>query len=148
VISPGSYIVDASVAFKWYLVEEDNEIAGRILLAAQRKEVSLFAPDLLAIEVANIAWKRYRRDELSAEEACGVADDILGAPIAYIGSETLLHHATDLATRFGCTVYDSLYLALAEAYDAVLVTADRRLCEKVPAERRAGRVRLLEEIGE
>ena len=144
--NPRSWIVDASVAFKWYLMEEHEEIAGRLLLAAQRSELYLFAPELLAIEVSNIAWKRHRRGDLTAEEACSIADEILTAPVAYVGSETLLRRATELATTFGNTVYDSLYLALAEAYDAVVITADRRLFEKVPEEGRGERVRMLQDF--
>jgi predicted nucleic acid-binding protein len=37
--------------------------------------------------------------------------------------------ACALAVRHGITTYDAHYLALAEAEDAVLVTADRRLAE-------------------
>lgn len=141
VIVAGSYVVDASVAFKWYLMEADEDRAGRLLLAAQRQELSLFAPDLLALEVANIAWKRYRRGDLSVEEACGVVDEILAAPVANIGSASVLRRATEIATTLSCTVYDSLYLALARTYDALLITGDRRLCEKAPE-----RVRLLRDL--
>jgi predicted nucleic acid-binding protein len=37
--------------------------------------------------------------------------------------------ALEAAARTGLTAYDAHYLALAEAEDAMLVTADRRLAE-------------------
>ncbi len=50
-----------------------------------------------------------------------------GDPFSRIVSSSLLcERAFDIAFTLGHPVYDCLYLACAEASDAVLVTADRR----------------------
>jgi hypothetical protein len=58
-----SFVVDASVAIKWFVDEPDSAQAAVLL------RHSLAAPDLLAPECANILWKKVTRAELSLEEA-------------------------------------------------------------------------------
>ena len=55
-------VVDASVAVKWLVEEEDSEAADRLL--EQRHE--LFAPRLMASEVGNALWRKVRMGELRA----------------------------------------------------------------------------------
>lgn len=139
-------VVDASVVVQWYMPEVDSDRAVALLEQAWRGERELLAPDLLFVEVANAAWKRVRRGGMSPEEAVEVARRVQTAPVSASGLVDLVPRATEIATAFDCTVYDSLYLALAEAYDATLITADRRLCEKVPEEWRAARIQMLTEV--
>jgi predicted nucleic acid-binding protein len=56
------YVVDASVAVKWYLPEPESDAAGRLL----DPEHDLIAPDLLFAEVGNALWKRWRRGEIGS----------------------------------------------------------------------------------
>ncbi len=143
---PSAYVVDASVAVKWYLPEEGQAQARALAVEAQEGRVQLVAPELLATEVANAAPKRQQRGELLPEEACRIAAVVQEAPLTFVDVPPLLIQATSIATRFDCTVYDSLYLALAEAYDAVLITAGSRMCEKVPEGVREKRIRLLSDF--
>ena len=137
-----TYVVDASVAVKWYLPEEGQEQARALAGQARDGRAQLMAPELLATEVANAAWKRQQRGELLPEEACEIAAEVQKAPLTFLEVRPLLLLATHLATTHGCTVYDALYLAVAEAYDTVVITADRGLGEKAPE-----RVRMLGEFG-
>ena len=59
------FVVDASVALKWFLPEPHEECAARL----RRAGSELGAPDLLHVEVANALWKRVRRGELTAARA-------------------------------------------------------------------------------
>jgi predicted nucleic acid-binding protein len=57
----------------------------------------------------------------------------------------LFWDAVALALRYGCSVYDSLYIALAERIDGRVVTADRRLVNLLAGTAAAGRVAPIEE---
>lgn len=48
-----SFVVDASVAIKWFVLEE-HTIESRLLLD---ENFELFAPHLLFTEYGNIVWK-------------------------------------------------------------------------------------------
>jgi predicted nucleic acid-binding protein len=114
-------VVDASVAVKSVLREEHEAVARRVL--SNRR---LLAPHLLWAEIGNTLWKRYRRREASVEEVRAMLADIRRLPVVTFAHWPLLPAAFDLAASLNRTVYDCLYLALAEARDSVMVTADRR----------------------
>jgi predicted nucleic acid-binding protein len=112
-------IIDASVALKWALPEAGSDRA-RDLLA---NEV-LAAPELLAIECANVLWAKARRKQISAADAQGALAGILAAPVTLLASAALTAQAQDLALALDHPAYDCLYLATAIAERATLVTAD------------------------
>ena len=119
------FVVDASVALKWFLPEADGECAARL----RREGTDLDAPDLLHAEVANALWKRVRRGELKVSTAGRIAAALSRLPIEVHPSRLLAGAALQIACATGLTVYDSLYVATALLTDGVLVTADRFLFE-------------------
>lgn len=130
-------VVDASVALKWVLPEPETERA-LALIESDR----LIAPDFLYLECANVLARDVRRGVLpvaAAEEALAA---LQGVALQVSPILDLIGPAYGLATALGQTVYDCLYLALAQAEGAVLVTADRRFAEAC-AERFADAVRLI-----
>lgn len=141
-------VIDASVAAKWYLPEQGSELAAALLDRAKRQEVTMLAPELLAIEVANAAWQRVRRGEMEADRALRMVRNVARVEISWANSLDLIEAAAVLALRYGCSIYDAIYLALAEAHDCRLITADRRLAEMVPEPWRERRVVLLSELAE
>jgi len=118
-------VVDASVALKWVVQEEDSHVAA--LLASRE----LAAPTLLLVECANVLWVKSRRGELTQEEAARRVTVLGGAPVEWVPSEVLLDDAVKLALRIAHPVYDCVYLALATRREQVLVTADRPFAEAV-----------------
>lgn len=116
-------VVDASIVVKWLLPELHSAPARRVL--AERND--LLAPDLLWAELGNVLWKKSRAGELTAEEARDLLRDLRRFPIRTIPSFGLIDPALDIATRFGRSVYDCLYLALAMSRRCQVVTSDRRL---------------------
>jgi predicted nucleic acid-binding protein len=139
------FVVDASVAIKWFVDEPDSAAAARLL----RQPLS--APDLLAPECANILWKKVARAELSLDEAEVISLALEGAAaITLHATRAYLARATRIACALGCPAYDCFYLALAQDLQRPLVTADRRLVNLVRAVRAAGFATLvvpLTEIG-
>jgi predicted nucleic acid-binding protein len=119
------YVVDASVAVKWFM-PEPYAGAARSLLRADRM---LLAPDLIRAEVGNVFWKRWRRGDLSAAEVDAALADFRRFPLVVYSAEPLIESAWAIARDSSLTVYGGLYAALATAQQAPLVTADRRLFE-------------------
>ncbi|GIX29081.1 MAG: hypothetical protein KatS3mg123_2962 [Burkholderiales bacterium] len=60
-----TWVVDASVAVKWF-VEEARSMAARTVLASAEP---IIAPDLIVPEVCNTAWKKAQRGEISWAQA-------------------------------------------------------------------------------
>lgn len=117
------FVVDASVAAKWYLPEPYVTSASRLLDTL----FQLHAPDLLFPEIGNILWKRVIRKELSREKAFVIIEALLSVPFQITESHILLPSALDIACRSKRSVYDGLYVALAEHIGCPLVTADLKL---------------------
>lgn len=119
-------VVDASVAIKWIL-EEDGSQAARQLVADE----VLVAPDFLIIESANVLWAAARAGKLSVDRAKSALAAISATPIQFLSATDYGDAAQSLAFELEHPVYDSLYLAVALAERAVLVTADRRFASRV-----------------
>lgn len=119
------YVLDASVAIKLAVAEPDSHLAEPLLHA------ELHAPDLMFAEVANILWKKLARGELTEVIAAQALEVIGQLKLAVTPSKALLTDATWLARATGHPAYDMFYVALAQELSAPLVTADRRLAEKV-----------------
>ncbi|HEX8071287.1 MAG TPA: type II toxin-antitoxin system VapC family toxin [Pyrinomonadaceae bacterium] len=116
------YVVDASVAIKWFVPKILEAEAKRWLDPAH----VLHAPDLLPSEFGNILWKKVRRQEITEAEAKRIAGELQRAPIAFLSSLDFLLDALAFAHATGSTVYDCMYLAAAIRQRCQLVTADRK----------------------
>lgn len=119
------FVVDASVAVKWYLPEKHGDCATRLC----RGGTVLEAPDLLHSEVGNALWKRVRRKELTRDQAGEIIFALSRMPIEMYPSRLLSAAALQIACEANLTVYDSLYIATAMLTGSRLVTADRRVYE-------------------
>ncbi len=113
-------VIDASVALKWVFDEKDSPVARDLLIGK-----SLVAPDFLWLECANVVWTRSRRKLISADDARAAVAALLGAPVESVTAKDFVETAHAIAADLDQTVYDSLYLAVAMARNAVMVTADQ-----------------------
>ena len=116
------FVVDASVAVKWLVEEEDSEIARG--LAARSGE--LHAPRLMASEVSNSVWRKVRTGQLNRRDAIAKLEQIEALPVKWHFDEIIAPDALLLAILLKHPAYDCFYLALANSLKAILVTADRR----------------------
>lgn len=87
----------------------------------------MHAPDLLFPEFSNALWKKVARKEITADEAEDLATGLATAEISVHSTRPLMPAALLIAVRLQHPTYDCFYLALAQALDTPLVTADRRL---------------------
>ena len=82
-------------------------------------------PDLADVETAAVLRKRWIARTITPERLAGAIDDLVELPFRRYAASPLLHRALEL--RATVTVYDAIYVALAEALDCDLLTADSRL---------------------
>jgi predicted nucleic acid-binding protein len=121
-------IVDASVAFKWLMPEENDDRAFALIGSA-----ALAAPSLLVAEVANALWKKAHKGEIESAISFEAEFASLATIVTLLDGTPLVGRALAIGRALDHPVYDCLYLALAEAERDQLVTADRRFLNAVQA---------------
>ena len=131
--------VDASVAVKWILKEEEH--AGAMALLTD--EVTLHAPTLLLAEVGNVIWRRARAGRFSTATGRTAFAKTRSAIEVFHGLDGLADTALQISLDLDHPIYDCVYLACAEREDTALVTADRRLTNAVAGSRFSDRIELL-----
>ena len=128
-----SRIVDSSVVVKWFVAEEGQDAAENLIGQA------LLAPDLLMAEVANAAWKKWRKNEIGLEQAA-VVPAFARSFIELVPAHPFAEQAMAIALELSHPVYDCFFLALSETMAMPLVSADRRLLDRCRGTRFAERV--------
>lgn len=127
-------VVDANIAVKWAVMEEDSQVAERLLMEWNLQSTKLIVPALFLYEINNILWKKVRRDVLAFSRARQAMKFILDTGMEMycpVDSEISLH-VLDLANTFKLPAsYDAHYLALAEREACEFWTADERLYNSV-----------------
>ena len=115
-------VIDASVLAN---VVGDDESAGA--LARHRLQVAGAAsvPDLVDVETVSVLRRRWLKGDLTDQRFRSAIDDLLALPIVRVPTGSLMLRAYEL--RANVTAYHACYVALAEALECTLVTADQRL---------------------
>ena len=124
-------VVDSSVVIKWFVTEPLSEEARRVLEGYQSGALTLIAPDLLAAEIGNIVWKKFRLQGLAKQDAEQIIAAFRELNIELTPNVELLEDALRIAMTHERTVYDSMYIALSEREKCVFITADERLVNAV-----------------
>ena len=130
------YVLDASVAAKWFLFTPDEPLLDKALeLRNDLKEghLDLLVPDLFWVEMGNIFWKAVRSGRMSKSWGDDAIRALSELDLPTAASKPLLKHAMSIATTYNRTVYDSIYVALAAASNRSLITADERLANALAA---------------
>lgn len=143
-------VVDASLATKWMLWEDETERALAFLYAYRRE---ICGPDTLFVEVAGVI---VRHANESKSRLPDIADDALWAldkwTVAWSMHVVKPHRVTQrrlaragrLALELGHPLKDCIYLTLALELGCDLATCDARFRAKVAG--RYSRIRLLSEF--
>ena len=131
-----TYVIDASVAAKWVLPAAGETLVREALELLKRYasgEVRLLVTDLFWAEFGNVLWKAVRHGRIRAPSAETALLALRERNFPTVSSHALLEDAFAIATTFNRAVYDALYVALAVASKAQLVTADERLANALAA---------------
>ncbi|MCS5700367.1 type II toxin-antitoxin system VapC family toxin [Cyanobium sp. FGCU-52] len=126
---PGTWVVDASVAFGWFAAVPGSDQA--ILLLDGGPATVLVAPDLVLVELLNAAWKSLRLEAITAEQFQVLAHRAAEPFSRLTPSSALLARAAHWCLELDHPAVDCLYVALAEQERATLITADQRLLRKL-----------------
>jgi predicted nucleic acid-binding protein len=114
-------VVDASCLYE-VLIGSPGAEAIRYRLAADDDQI---APHILDVEVYGVIRRDHLSGQLDRTAAMQAVEDLEAWPGERFGHQPLLHRAWQL--RNSVRGWDAMYVALAEAADAVLLTTDRRL---------------------
>jgi predicted nucleic acid-binding protein len=117
-------VVDASSVLEVLLRTPAAEVVqDRLFDPAE----TLHAPHLLDVEAAQVIRRYASAGEIDAPRGRAALDDLADFPLQRYPHGFLLPRVWEL--RNNLTAYDAVYVALAEALDAPLVTRDRRLAD-------------------
>src|SRR5215211_7114973 len=115
-------VVDASAVVEVILRAPLNERLTQRLFEAR---ASLHAPHLIDVEVTQVIRRYWLSGEITGERAGEALADFRDLRIHRYPHEPLLSRVWTL--RHNLTAYDAVYVALAEALDAPLLTGDGRI---------------------
>jgi predicted nucleic acid-binding protein len=132
-------VVDANVVVKWFVKEPDSTKAD----AVSEIDGLLVAPEHILGEVGEVLLRRLRRGDITQEQF-DLARRVLPGSLVLVGLEKILDAALGIALEARLTAYDALYMATAERWDTVVVTADLRLVNSVQRTPWASRIAALE----
>lgn len=116
-------VVDASVLVA---ALADDGADGDTARARLRDE-ELAAPELVDLEVVSVLRRQLSAGTLDARRAQLAVEDLWDLPMQRASHRPLLARCWEL--RDNLTIYDAAYVALAEALECALVTADTHLAD-------------------
>ena len=125
------YILDASVAAKWFTRhdESDREKALALRDLHRTRRCRLAVPEFALLEIINAVRFSPRAKEADTSAALAALRDLDLQREAL--DFDLLRKATAIAWGYGVALYDAAYVALAEHIGFPLVTADEALIKKM-----------------
>ena len=114
-------VVDASCLSEVVTGAREAEAVRRVLATDEEHA----APHVIDVEVFGVVRREHLRGRLDRTEARQAVEDLRSWPGERVGHRLLLERAWEL--RDTVRGWDAMYVALAEALGAVLVTRDQRL---------------------
>jgi predicted nucleic acid-binding protein len=115
-------VLDASAAIEWLLqTSKGARVARRILSSGE----TLHAPHLLDVEVTQVFRRQVAQGAITTSRAEEALQDLLDLRVSRHPHVLFLRRVWEL--RDNLTAYDALYVVLAEALDATLLTCDGKL---------------------
>ena len=115
-------VVDASVAIRWFV---DGPGAERS--APWLREITLVAPDLILAEAGSALWRYVRAGDLQMAEATSILQRMPDSFARLVPTAELARDALLLAHELDHSVFDCVYLALAQREELGILTLDAKL---------------------
>jgi len=126
------WVIDASVAVKWFILEEAHPAAEEVLTALIARPRSFAVPELFPFEVFSVLHRLHPQPRLVFEK--GVLPLLQGGLLRMPMTKTL----AALAQRFiqlGLTGYDACYAALARDLSGRWLTYDQKAHQAIKKEK-------------
>ena len=128
-------VVDASALLEVLLRTAAAETVERRLFVSRQ---TLHAPHLIDVEVARVVHRYAAAGEMAPEHGAAALADLATMPLRRCSHDFFLPRVW--ALRHNLTAYDAVYVALAEALDAPLLTRDQRMAAAAGHHARIGLV--------
>jgi len=120
------YILDSSVIIKWYYSKNESELRAADYIHNQvlGDKIIIASPDLILYEIMNFFISKA---EIPEEKVGNILSELNEILFIINTDISIQKKAFKIARRIKSPIYDSLFLALSEALDCPLITADKRL---------------------
>ncbi len=128
---PKLAVVDASVALKWQL-DDEEQVQQAISLRDDfylRGSIKLIAPHLILYEMVNGIATAFRRQRIDSGLAVEAVRNLTALGVDHREVDAL--RVLQVALEYRLAAYDASYIALAESEACELWTGDRSLYEAV-----------------
>lgn len=122
-------VVDASIIVKWFIKEQNSDLALKIRDRFVDGQLELLAPDLLHYEILNALKysKLFSQDNLASAAASLENYGITQFPL--IGDYA--QEVVKLAEEYNLSIYDAAYIGLTNILDVCAYSADKKLVDKI-----------------
>jgi len=120
-------VLDVSAVAKWFVEEDESREMRWIRDLYLKGAVTIYVPSLLFTELAN-ALRRV--EGLDSTDVINAVKALRNLRLKVVSDLEVLDKAIEVAFSHDITVYDAVYVALAEATGSKLVTYDKELLSK------------------
>ncbi len=125
------YVLDSCVATKWLLPEIDSPEALLLRDGFKNSIHELIAPDILPVECAHALTRAERQRRITPTQGFALLRDLFNSIPLLHPHLPFLTRAYDISSAMRHSVYDCVYVALAEHEGCELVTTDDKLIKKL-----------------
>lgn len=144
------YVLDASVAAKWFLHEEEHvEIAEIFLRRMLEDQISLHAPSLIRFELGHVLTKaqRRKRRRIEPDMSLRAYRSFIRMPVTFhdLDDEALIN-SLEFSVKLHRGFYDSVYVCLAIELECKWLTSERRYGSRLPKDFPTDHVLVLESL--
>lgn len=122
-------VIDTMV-FAYALLKVDGKCEESAQILAEAN--TLIVPDSFRAELANVVWQWIKHRNTSEAAAYEILRDADALVDQVISSENIWLQALNLSVQQDHPVYDTLFVAAAEALDDWVVTYDKKMQSKFP----------------
>jgi len=124
-------VLDASAVVKLFREEEETHKMRQIISVLYKKKiVSIYAPSLLLVELVHALKKT---EGLTMQDVFEALEALKKLHLNIVDIEHMMNRAVELTFTYNVTIYDAVYVALAELVNGILITYDKELLRKFPA---------------
>ncbi|MEI5663863.1 type II toxin-antitoxin system VapC family toxin [Bosea sp. CCNWLW174] len=125
-----SVVLDASFIVKLLVDESGSRLAQAVLEGYEAAGSVFLAPSHALAEIGEVLCRKLRKGSIESVQFERALDSATRR-VASNDLTSLLAVAAKIAIDHGVSVYDALYVALADQAGALMLTADRKLAEKL-----------------
>lgn len=123
-------VIDASVAAKWLLPDEDHPQAELIKKDFAGRELSVAVPMFIFYEINNLLKSAVSSNRIKPQEAIDLYKSFLDIEFTVHSLKHLFLPTLNLALKLNISSYDASYIVLAEYLQISFFTADEKLVKK------------------